>query len=295
LSHLQISCVRGSLDGIDRLAGKAVRSAENLHRADEVKLLDGRNNNHPNAAAFEWILVLVVALRRLSHGFAHYASQTADSTRVKQSWRETTETWPNRTAAVRYDKSMEDVARNQLGGPQNDCTFHAAKDEQNGLGMRQVRIYVVAAAIAFCPAAPHFACGGEQEDTERIALRIERSFAAPRDKVFGLWTDPQAVAQWFLPPENARWTEALTFAARPGGDFRLRLIAGDELYDLYGTFREVRAPEKLVLNWRWDKDSPLAGSPGDTEVTVEFFARGGRTDLVLTQRGFRKRRIARAI
>jgi imidazolonepropionase-like amidohydrolase/uncharacterized protein YndB with AHSA1/START domain len=182
---------------------------------------------------------------------------------------------------------MEDVARNQLGGPQNDCTFHAAKDEQNGLGMRQVRIYVVAAAIAFCPAAPHFACGGEQEDTERIALRIERSFAAPRDKVFGLWTDPQAVAQWFLPPENARWTEAPTFAARPGGDFRLRLIAGDELYDLYGTFREVRAPEKLVLNWRWDKDSPLAGSPGDTEVTVEFFARGGRTDLVLTQRGFR--------
>src|SRR4029077_1377380 len=82
-------------------------------------------------------------------------------------------------------------------------------------------------------------------------------------------------------------TEAPTFAARPGGDFRLRLIASDELYDLHGTFREVRAPEKLVLNWRWDKDSPLAGSPGDTEVTVEFFARGGRTDLVLTQKGIR--------
>jgi imidazolonepropionase-like amidohydrolase len=67
----------------------------------------------------------------------------------------------------------------------------------------------------------------------------------------------------------------------------LRLIASDELYDLHGTFREVRAPEKLVLNWRWDKDSPLAGSPGNTEVTVEFFAVGGRTDLVLIQRGFR--------
>jgi uncharacterized protein YndB with AHSA1/START domain len=153
--------------------------------------------------------------------------------------------------------------------------------------MRQVRIYVVAAAIVFCPAVRHFARGGEQEDAERIALRIERSFAAPRDKVFGLWTDPQAVGNWFLPPEKARWTEAPTFAAHPGGGFRLRLIASDELYDLQGTFREVRAPEKLVLNWPWDKDSPLAGSPGDTEVTVEFSARGGRTDLVLTQRGFR--------
>ena len=49
----------------------------------------------------------------------------------------------------------------------------------------------------------------------------------------------------------------------------------------------MRSPEKLVLNWQWNKDSPLAGSPGDTEVTVEFFSHGGRTDVVLTQSGFR--------
>jgi len=151
----------------------------------------------------------------------------------------------------------------------------------------RIRNGILAAVVLFSMAGACVRQGAGQESTPGISLRIERSFAAPRDKVFGLWTDPQAVAQWFLPPENARWTEAPTFAARPGGDFRLRLIASDELYDLHGTFREVRAPEKLVLNWRWDKDSPLAGSPGDTEVTFEFFARGGRTDLVLTQRGFR--------
>ena len=128
---------------------------------------------------------------------------------------------------------------------------------------------------------------GPAEKPTEITLQIERSFAAPRDKVFGLWMEPQAVAQWFLPPENARWIEAPTFAAHPGGDFRLRLIASDELYDLHGTFREVRAPEKLVLSWQWDKDSPLAGSPGDTEVTIEFFAHETRTDIVLTQTGFR--------
>ena len=153
--------------------------------------------------------------------------------------------------------------------------------------MKRIRNTKVATLVLFSMAGACAPQGAGQENAPGISLRIERSFAAPRDKVFGLWTDPQAVARWFLPPENARWTEAPTFAARPGGDFRLRLIASDELYDLHGTFREVRAPEKLVLNWRWDKDSPLAGSPGDTEVTVEFFARGGRTDLVLTQRGFR--------
>ena len=156
--------------------------------------------------------------------------------------------------------------------------------------MRQItriRNGILAAVVLFSMSGACVAQGAGQESAPGISLRIERSFAAPRDKVFGLWTDPQAVAQWFLPPENARWTEAPTFAARPGGDFRLRLIASDELYDLHGMFREVRAPEKLVLNWLWDKDSPLAGSPGDTEVTVEFSARGGRTDLVLTQTGFR--------
>jgi len=129
--------------------------------------------------------------------------------------------------------------------------------------------------------------GARQEKAPGISLRIERSFAAPREKVFGVWTDPQAVAQWFLPPENARWTEPPTFEAHPEGRFRLRVVARDEHYDLHGTFREVRAPEKLVLRWLWDKDSPLAGSPGDTEVTVEFTAHETRTDMVLTQTGFR--------
>src|SRR5258708_35910014 len=111
----------------------------------------------------------------------------------------------------------------------------------------RIRNGILAAVVLFSMAG---ACVAQEAGQENISLRIERSFPAPRDKVFGLWTDPRAVDQWFLPPENARWIEAPTFAARPGGDFRLRLLASDKLYDLHGTFREVRAPEKLVLNWR---------------------------------------------
>src|SRR5262249_6981973 len=146
---------------------------------------------------------------------------------------------------------------------------------------------ILAAVVLFFTAGVCVAQGAGQENRAGISLRVERSFAAPREKAFGLWTDAQAVAQWFLPPENAHWTEAPTFAAHPGGAFRLRVSAHNEVYDLHGTFREVRSPEKLVLNWLWDKGSPLAGSPGDTEVTVEFSAHEGRTDLVLTQTGFR--------
>jgi hypothetical protein len=51
-SHLHIPGVRGRLDGINGLAGRAIRGTENLHGADEVKLLDRRNNNQDKAAAF---------------------------------------------------------------------------------------------------------------------------------------------------------------------------------------------------------------------------------------------------
>jgi len=141
--------------------------------------------------------------------------------------------------------------------------------------------------ISFFTTAPLFGQSAAQDDVAKIPLRIERSFGAPRDKVFGLWINPQAVAKWFLPPDQAHWAEPPTFDARPRGHFSLRLVSKEEFYDLHGTFREVRAPEKLVLTWQWDKDSPLAGSPGDTEVSIEFLARGARTDVVLTQFGFR--------
>ena len=104
-------------------------------------------------------------------------------------------------------------------------------------------------AISFFTTASLFGQSAAQDDAAKIPLRIERSFAAPRDKVFGLWTDPKAVAKWFLPPDRAHWTEPPTFDARPSGHFSLRLISKEEFYDLHGTFREVHSPEKLVLNW----------------------------------------------
>src|SRR5437870_13774576 len=78
----------------------------------------------------------------------------------------------------------------------------------------RIRNGILAAVALFSMAGACTPQAAGQENAPGISLRIERSFAAPRDQVFGLWTDPQAVAQWFLPPEHARWAEAPTFAAR---------------------------------------------------------------------------------
>lgn len=54
-----------------------------------------------------------------------------------------------------------------------------------------------------------------------------------------------------------------------------------------GTYREVTPPQKIVFTWCWTKDSrdgqQLHPDSPETLVSVEFFARGDQTEVVLTQ------------
>jgi uncharacterized protein YndB with AHSA1/START domain len=78
-----------------------------------------------------------------------------------------------------------------------------------------------------------------------------------------------------------RWTEPPELDARPGGHYRFTVAKEDKVWSIHGTYREVRAPERLVFTWQWEND-PIRGDAGDSLVTIEFFDRGGRTEVVLT-------------
>src|SRR5581483_6165845 len=52
-------------------------------------------------------------------------------------------------------------------------------------------------------------------DREKRELLFERTFNAPRDRVWQAWTDPERLAQWWGPKG---WTTTIyKFEARPGG------------------------------------------------------------------------------
>jgi uncharacterized protein YndB with AHSA1/START domain len=57
-----------------------------------------------------------------------------------------------------------------------------------------------------------------------------------------------------------------------------------------GVYRAVNPPEKIVFTWAWTKDTPdgeqLIHDSPETQVTVEFFARGNSTEVVLTHAMF---------
>ena len=114
------------------------------------------------------------------------------------------------------------------------------------------------------------------------ALRLTRTFAAPRERVFRAWTEPEELKRWWGPDGYA--TPSAEVDLRVGGAYRfgMRKLPDGEVFYLAGTFREVRPPERLVYTWVWE------GNPerGETLVTVEFRERGKATEVRLTHELF---------
>ena len=117
-----------------------------------------------------------------------------------------------------------------------------------------------------------------------LELTITRTFDAPRDLVWKLFTDPQHLMRWMGP----RNFEARNFTqdARVGGTWRGMLHPTDGGRDLWqgGTFRAIDPPSHIAYTFAWDADS---GQPAnETLVTLDFEAKGKQTTLTFHQSGF---------
>lgn len=121
-----------------------------------------------------------------------------------------------------------------------------------------------------------------QSTATPVTLRLRRTFAAPRERVFRAWTVPEEMKKWKGP--GAMSTPVAEVDLRPGGRYRIHMQPpdGTVTHRLVGLYRVVDPPKKLVYTWRWENEPELA----ETLVTVEFLDRGGNTELVLTHELF---------
>jgi uncharacterized protein YndB with AHSA1/START domain len=114
------------------------------------------------------------------------------------------------------------------------------------------------------------------------SLRIRHTFAAPRERVFRAFTDPEELKQWFGPTDGHAVPVA-EVDLRVGGRYRIDMRGpSGSLYRIVGEYREVRPPERLVYTWRWE----IGQDVGENLVTVEFRERGDATEVVLTHEAF---------
>ena len=105
---------------------------------------------------------------------------------------------------------------------------------------------------------------------------ITRTFDAPRELVFAVWTDPKHLVHWWGP--NGFTTTIQEMNVTPGGTWRL-IMRGPDGRDYHNkiVFDEVAKPERLVYRH--------LGEPGTEPVrfqtTVTFAERDRRTEVTL--------------
>jgi len=97
---------------------------------------------------------------------------------------------------------------------------------------------------------PQFA--GEHE------IVIERRLKVPPALAFSVWTSPEHLARWWGPRDEAGAdfsTPHCEIDFRPGGRYRIciRSPQGRDYWQR-GEYREIVAPEKIVLTFQWEEE-----------------------------------------
>jgi uncharacterized protein YndB with AHSA1/START domain len=118
---------------------------------------------------------------------------------------------------------------------------------------------------------------------EETTLYITRTFAAPRQKVFEAWTQPDVIRQWFAAAPDMEGTTA-EIDLRVGGTYRIgmRNIPKNIHYTARGVYKEIVPNERITFTWSWEErpDEP------ESLVTIEFRDAPNSTEMRLTHSRF---------
>lgn len=118
----------------------------------------------------------------------------------------------------------------------------------------------------------------------------ERHINAPRELVYSLLTDPEAVQKWKVP--DGMSSHVHEFNAREGGSFRVSLTyhsqestgktsAHTDTY--HGRFVSLAPPERVVESLEFETDDPAMR--GEMIITYTLSSSDGGTDLLAVHEG----------
>jgi uncharacterized protein YndB with AHSA1/START domain len=105
-------------------------------------------------------------------------------------------------------------------------------------------------------------------------IKIERTFNAPREKVWRAMTEPNLLARWW---GRGNPLEIPTYEFTKGGHYRFVETANGEEHGFEGRFGEIESPHRVMQTFEWD------GMPGyPSRITIQLEDDGDRTHMIET-------------
>jgi uncharacterized protein YndB with AHSA1/START domain len=133
------------------------------------------------------------------------------------------------------------------------------------------------------------------DTNSKDAVVIERTFDAPQDLIWQMWTDPEHFQKWYGP--KGFTVPVADMELRVGGKRLICMASPDGSMKMWttGEYTEIVPNDRLVYtespaDENGNVVSPSAmgmpeGYPAMTEVTVSLEDLGGRTKMVMTHAG----------
>lgn len=113
-------------------------------------------------------------------------------------------------------------------------------------------------------------------------LTMERTFAAPAQRVFDAFTSEEVMRRWWHAGHDWETVEARVDLC-VGGEVRvvMRNPHEDVRYGGGGEYTEIDPPTRLAFTWIWDDDRDQVGQL----IEIDFEERDGATTMRFTHNG----------
>lgn len=113
------------------------------------------------------------------------------------------------------------------------------------------------------------------ETMTELSLETSKLIAAPREKLFNAWLDPEMLAKFMMPGPDMTVPE-VTSDATVGGRFKIVMRAGDQDMPHSGTYKIIDPHNRIAFTWE-----SAASTMEDSTVTIDFEDAEGGTNVRL--------------
>lgn len=115
--------------------------------------------------------------------------------------------------------------------------------------------------------------------TTDLSLKVTQQIAAPPERVFDAWLDPETLTR-FITPDPGFAEPEVSNDPREGGRFDIIMKSAQRDLPHWGVYKEIDRPNRLVFTWASEF------SLEDSTVTLTFAPHDGGTRVTLVHERF---------